>query len=131
MDNDDVEMDQGTDGFISQKEMAKFQAAKSNNWTKFNRFETQLIKKDQFKFEDYADEESIVRLELEEAEDLMQENEINRLIEDVWEDFQKDRPFEPEQKRKRQDEVNQKLVQYLRQNSQFVSSKIQEFLEKQ
>lgn len=104
-------------------EAAKNQAVKQGDWARFEHMQKVLKEKD-VTLKDIMD--SGMYQKLQELEDGPEEEEVNALIEDVWVDFSNEmKDSEAKISNIMKDEVNDRLLQYLKQNSEFISGSVE------
>ena len=93
--------------------MAKHQAIKDEKWEQYNKFDKTHLKNSQFELNDLGDKETVDHFN-NIHEDGPAESEINALLEDVWIDFKTPTKEGAKEMARLKDEVNDKLLQYLR-----------------
>ena len=114
---------------LTLKAIAKNKAIKSNDWERFEKMMDNTIKDQHVKISDILDHSSGETAK--EEQDNIDETELNDLIEDVWEDFRRDyKASKAKLEGAVKDEVNDRLREYLSQNSEYLSGGVERHMKK-
>ena len=109
---------------------AKNKALKKEDYEKFQKLEEKLIREGDLHVKDVVDETTLKQIEFDDAEGPGEE-ETNKLIEDVWENFKKDiNNTEIGLEKHVKEKVNEKLQQYLKENSHYLSANVERYMSK-
>lgn len=109
------------------KSIAQNQAIQNNDWDQFEQMKDSHFKDTQVKIENLVSKSDFEKLEADQKDP--DESELNTMIEDVWVDFNKNLSVSKAKLEKAiKDEVNERLRQYLKQNSEYISGAVEKHI---
>lgn len=106
--------------------VAKSQAISQENWSKFESIFRELVKKHELDLKDAVDDMTYQEFVGDDAES---EDDFNVQLDDIWEDFESTVLKQDRMPSGRvPEQVNKKLRDYLKQNSEFLSGPVNRYL---